>query len=566
MTRLLTMPRFALFATKLTLLIVVLILTNPGASERLHYLVVEKRHVTLIIYCVIWLVAFSAFIVAAFHPSFWVRLVWAVPMGVAGAAAYGYYVAQGSEFYVFDVLNFWSARHEAGRAAGFFSDAIAPTAGILVAGVLAIVMPPGALTATGLPMRATAALVPAIPIVLIALIILYREGKGSNALPKQFSPIAMSALVAYKLNTAAFPSRQAVHIRAGTPLARAVIMIVDESIRADFVSLAPNNPHTPQLAAQRARWIDFGPAGSAGNCSNISNAILRFMGDRRDLVGSVLRNPTVWQYAKAAGFRTVYIDAQAGFISVYGKLQNFMTLAETAWIDKLYKLGDGIPTHLLDDELVSLVTAELAVGDQVFIYANKNGAHFPYVDNAPAGQDHPHWSNFERPDVPVPESYGRAVAWSTDRPMARLTREANWSGSTFIYTSDHGQHFAASRLTHCNSVSNVDQHEGIVPLMVATGSAPLKVRFTKAAHALWGRTSHYAIPATLLELMGYAPGDTSRLYAESLLGDISAQPQFVSGDIFGLFGATPAWHDVDPMVQRRRPDAREKIGEMKPAQ
>lgn len=76
----------------------------------------------------------------------------------------------------------------------------------------------------------------------------------------------------------------------------------------------------------------------------------------------------------------MFIDAQAGFVTVYGKLQNYMTPAEAISIDRFYKLDNAIRTHDLDDELVNIVLKEMSVGDPVFIYANKNGAHFPYSD------------------------------------------------------------------------------------------------------------------------------------------------------------------------------------------
>ena len=540
-----------LLAVKLALLAGVLVLTNPGVGARMVFLATDNRLLTLLIFSGLWLCALAAMVTAAFHPRPGVRLLWAVPVSVAGAAAYGYHVAQGAEFFIYDLLNFWSARHEVGRAATFFANAIIPAVAVFAVSLLAFAMPPGFFSSAGGHWKRLAAIAPVAPILLIALVVLYRQGKGSEAMPKQFAPLALASLASYKINTAAFPERQPVRMSPGKPLSRAVVMIVDESIRADFINLTPGNALTPQMAAESRRWIDFGPAVSAGNCSNISNALLRFMARRDDLFHSVLTSPTVWQYARAAGFRTVYIDAQAGFIRVYGKLQNFMTPGEAVGIDRLHKLDSGSPAHALDDELVNLVLDELAAGDRVFIYANKNGAHFPYQDNAPPGFT-PGPGADAAMEAGAPASYGRAISWSTDRTMARLVRESSNDDTTLIYTSDHGQHFSPNRLTHCSALGNVDPQEGIVPLMVATGDRSLQERFVAATRRIRGRASHFAIAPTLLELMGYSPADIAEIYTESLLDDIREPPRFVSGDIFGLFGQRPAWHDVDPAVQERR--------------
>ena len=91
-----------------------------------------------------------------------------------------------------------------------------------------------------------------------------------------------------------------------------IVMLVDESIRADFLELTPGSLHTPELARLRANFIDYGPSASGGNCSHYSNALLRFGASRRDTIKTVRTNPTLWEYAKKAGYRTVFIDAQAG--------------------------------------------------------------------------------------------------------------------------------------------------------------------------------------------------------------------------------------------------------------
>jgi glucan phosphoethanolaminetransferase (alkaline phosphatase superfamily) len=542
----------ALFALKCGLLLTLIILTNQGFEDRLRLLLAEQRVLTTSVFGVIWVISLIAVLAAAFQPSMVVRLIWAVPLAISGAAAYGFYLVQRSEFFIFDVLNFWAARHEIHRASEFYSDAVWSSVAMFVLGIVAIAMPPALSPWAARKTRYWSPWLPMLPILLIAGVVVFKEGKGSYAMPKQFSPLSLAAIAAYKVNTGSFEEREAVSMTPERPLARAVVLIVDESIRSDFVSLEPGNSVTPELAELRQRWVDFGPAVSSGNCSQLSNAMLRFMADRRDLIHTVHTSPTVWQYAKRAGFRTVFIDAQAGFITVYGKLQNYMTPAEAASIDRLYKMDSTFPSHALDDELVRIVLKEMSVGDRVFIYANKNGAHFPYSDGSPEGllPGEPQAVGADADSSAATlRTYAKAVHWSTDRTMSRLTREANWKDATVIYTSDHGQNFSPGRLTHCSSSTNVDPNEAIVPLMVASGDAKLQDRFKAIAARYPGHATHFAIAPTLLELMGYDPSDIATRYEGSLLRDLSWKPQFVSDDILGLFSQRPAWHVVDPSLQ-----------------
>ncbi|MDH6232830.1 hypothetical protein M2281_003429 [Mesorhizobium soli] len=244
------MKRISLLAVKLALLLFVLIVTNQGFGARLQLIIEEQRVVTTVVFSAIWLCALAAVFAAAFHPSFPVRLAWAIPLSVAGTAAFGYYQVQGAEFFIFDVLNFWTSRHEAGRALEFYSNAIAPSIAVFCVSIAAIVMPSGISYRPNQRVRLASGFLPLLPIVLIALVVLYREGKGSYAMPKQFSPLSLATLAAYKLEAGSFESRNDVHLKPGKPLVRALVMMVDESVRSDFISLEPGNPHTPEWAAE----------------------------------------------------------------------------------------------------------------------------------------------------------------------------------------------------------------------------------------------------------------------------------------------------------------------------
>ncbi|HZD91335.1 MAG TPA: sulfatase-like hydrolase/transferase, partial [Pseudolabrys sp.] len=397
----------------------------------------------------------------------------------------------------------------------------------------------------------------------------------------QFEPLSVGVVLGTKVAAHPLPKRHKVrlawkgpftpHVQtasatAGTQMADAtpikrIVMMIDESVRGDYIDFKPGNPYTPELAALKAKGdiVNFGPAVSGGNCSHYSNAILRFDAKENHIGQAMLSQPTLWQFAKKAGFRTVYIDGQAGFNHNPGKLQNFMTQAEASDIDGFYALSENIPTPQLDDHVLDFVEKEIKPDRPVLIYANKNGAHFPY------DQDYPKSARLFTPTMtqvaPKDTSVGRidsfrnAVRWSVDRIMAKLIRDTDGLRDTvIIYTSDHGQNFDPKRFTHC-TVEDPNPREGLVPLFVVTGNPALKARFEKAAAESQGHGSHFAIAPTVLDLMGYDHTAVAKAYGASLLDKSTRETKFTSGDIFGLFTEKPRWHPVDLSKRYLEPDA-----------
>lgn len=540
--------RFGL-ALKLLGLAVFMYMTNVGFGQRFAMLYEVGRWETLVPYVLIWAIAVAAVAVAAFHPKTWVRVFWAAVMAVSGAVAWGYHHASQSEVTVFDIVSLWNARHEAGRAADFYGDDIRFAAVVMVAGFVIVAIP---VAGRGLVQAWSARLgwLPLLPIALISGIVFVKGGGGSQAMPSQFAPVALGTLAGAKIALQGAPVRRSVAWQPRDGKKRNIVMLVDESIRHEYLDFTPGNPHTPRLAALKDRFVDFGPAVSGGNCSNTSNAILRFGASRKDVTGSINTNPTIWSFAKKAGYRTVYIDAQAGGITNPGLMQNYMSMAERQDIDSFHALRD-VSSAEADFRLSEIVAAELAKPGPVFIYANKNGAHFPYDAAYPANQALYHPTMLEAGvDDPVGRvgSYRNAVAWSVDRFMEDFLGRADLANTTLVYTSDHGQSLDPGKLSHC-VVDNPDARTALVPLLVVTDDPGQRAALAAAAQSRRGLASHFQIVPSVLSWMGYDAADISTVYDESLTQG-TRKPAFTSGDVFGLFSSDVHWTDVDPFVDR----------------
>ncbi|WP_181179805.1 sulfatase-like hydrolase/transferase [Mesorhizobium sp. B2-1-3A] len=404
-----------------------------------------------------------------------------------------------------------------------------------------------------------------LPILIIAAVVYAKDGGGSSGLPKQFAPLALSAMAAERIVTQGAPERRAVTWNATAQAKpRNIVMMIDESVRADFVDLSPGNLYTPNIAALADRFVDFGPAVSGGDCSVYSNAILRLTASRRDLAHSVNTNPTIWQYAKKAGYRTVYIDAQStAKAAVLLGSTNFMTVREKRDIDKTYFMDD-VRMDRADFRLIDILRGELAGSQPVFIYANKNGAHFPYDWSYPASEavyGPTVVSAGKDTAMTRLASYRNAVRWSVDLFMKKLFESADLSNTAMIYTSDHGQALNVGKSTHC-TIYDPDPRVGLVPLMAYTADPALRARFAVGAAANRDKASHFQIVPTVLELMGYSPADIASEYDESLFAATSRSPQFTSGDIFGLFSDSVHWNSIDLSMNYLEPDAQRLLPDM----
>lgn len=548
----------AALCAKLTMIAVFVAITSFDFWDRVGNLFANGRFTTLAPFLAIWGLAMVALLFASFQPRFVTRLLWAVPLALSSAAAWVYFQASHADLSVFDILSLWASRNSIGEAAGFYDRLIWPAVAIMAFGVTSISIPPAVTGARLSRWVGRMAWLPLLPILIIAAVVYAKDGGGSSGLPKQFAPLALSAMAAERIVTQGAPERRAVTWNATAQVRpRNIVMMIDESVRADFVDLSPGNSYTPNIAALADRFVDFGPAVSGGDCSVYSNAILRLTASRRDLAHSVNTNPTIWQYAKKAGYRTVYIDAQstAKAVVLLGST-NFMTVREKRDIDKAYFIDD-VQMDRADFRLIDILRGELAGSRPVFIYANKNGAHFPYDWSYPASEAvyGPTVTSAGKDTVATRlASYRNAVRWSVDHFMKKLFESADLSNTAMIYTSDHGQAMKVGKSTHC-TIYDPDPRVGLVPLMAYTADPTLRARFAVGAAANRGKASHFQIVPTVLELMGYSPADIASEYDESLFAATSRPPQFTSGDIFGLFSDSVHWNSIDLSLHYLEPDA-----------
>ncbi|HEY0311418.1 MAG TPA: sulfatase-like hydrolase/transferase [Allosphingosinicella sp.] len=410
------------------------------------------------------------------------------------------------------------------EARGNIADALAQYGGvlwhtlpptlILAAGLL---LPPGPRGRRAWP----AAAAPPAAVLALSAIFYLRGGEGSRGLPAAFTPVSYTVLMGLEQATAYHGPRDEVTIaRPPTRPDRDIVLIVDESISGNYLDIDNDAGVDSGLATPPAGVVlaNYGYAASIHNCSATVNQVLRFGGTRENYRDTIVRGPSLWRYAKKAGMRTVYLDAQ----STGGALQNLMSSAERAEIDDFEQFG-AVPVVDRDMAAADALARHINNGVPELIYVNKLGAHFPVADKFPDAyyryqpglprgrQAGIAWTSDRTGFHGTPEewvqyrnSYRNTLLWNVGGFFRRLFAEADLRRATIIYTSDHGQDLHERRNpginTHCGTRQPVEQ-EGLVPLVVIDGRAS----------ADWSRTlptnrngmSGFRIFPTLLSLMGY---------------------------------------------------------------
>ena len=313
------------------------------------------------------------------------------------------------------------------------------------------------------------------------------------------SPVETGSFLAFVAAwTAGEPDSEPVTFKPSpSPITR-IIVVVDESVRADYY----DELLKPEVIA--AGGIDFGRAMSIAPCSAASNALIRWGIDPRDtasLSRDPRRNPQLWGYGKAAGYRTFLFDGQSR-----GTPSNFLGAKERAKLTLLAPLEDGIDT---DRKLASLVNLKVRGPERSLSYIVKRGTHFPYNKNYPAGT--------LPKDSSLEETYKEAIVYPNRMFLARLTEDLDMSQTLIIYTSDHGQRLRRPGLPHCNQQPDFEEYA--VPLALITGNTSWRSALLQAAAQGRNKASHYQIFSTILLAMGYDKDEVEKRYFPSLLSE-----------------------------------------------
>lgn len=348
-----------------------------------------------------------------------------------------------------------------------------------------------------------------------------------------------------------------------------VVLIVDESVGGHYLDLNRRaGVRSGLLAAPSGVEVaNFGIAAAATNFSVGSNYILRTGGTR---TAYKKRNASVWAYAHQAGYQTLHLFAQSA-----PGLQNLMTANELSQIDD-YINFDNVSLEDRDHAVARMLRKLLRDGKKQFIYVNKIGAHFPAWRYYPANQvvyqptlfgglnGHPlerresilRWNEIQTVEGwrAYRNDYRNAIRWNVGGFFDILLSGGLPSGTTIIYTSDHGDSIRERnnfpRFLHGN-VDNPAPEEGAVPMVVITPTEPHSD--WKQAAAGRSGASHFRIFPTLLRIFGYDSSKVQQIFGPDLCSSQSDSMTFMSGFYENGSSQEKWWkiHDTDIIDPRK---------------
>ena len=378
-------------------------------------------------------------------------------------------------------------------------------------------------------------MVACLPIFVVVAMVLY-SGGGTSAFPTPIGlPIRFAdaiAAVAKQDEVAEDFHARPVTLHPEESSFQKIIMIMDESVRAGFV----NSDMFEKLGL-----IDYGATVSDGNCSHFSRFIFKRGFQPGDLPKALAANglaserPTMWQFAKAAGFKTVYIDTLGD-----GVFHDGINNDELSYIDEKYYVHTQ-PNYLRDFDALKRLTTVMSRPGRAFIFLDKQGVHHAYQSKYPPGEA----LTFEGPAVKLPANpdlreyqrdllgrYNRAVDWSVNRFISQLFSHGLPEDTLLIYTSDHGQSLVENntKLTHCTSGSITVDGEGLVPLFVYLNQdSPFSRSLRENGTNFRSKYSHFQVFPTVLLALGYPRQAVTQSYGNSLLDPPPATRGFLKG-------------------------------------
>jgi hypothetical protein len=400
-------------------------------------------------------------------------------------------------------------------------------------------------------------------VLLLSAVLFLRAGEGARGLPIMYTPLAYLNLFTYEaLHNTVGPREPVTLARTSQAVGHDIVLIIDESISGNYLDInAPFGVHSNLKQARPGVDIfNYGYAASIANCSADTNVTLRYGGTRADYMRINSTLPSIWQYAKKAGLRTVYIDAQR----TAGNLQNLMTDTEKKDIDQFVQFDQ---TSVRDRDMAAAAKLIELLNDDTpeLVVINKVGAHFPvhdkypdafmaYRPTLPRGQftevaDTGERNGFNgQPDdwVLYRNAYKNTVLWNVGEFFARVFAQGNLNNALLIYTSDHGQDLHErgnpGLNTHCGG--DPVGEEGLVPLVVIQGRELKTLDWSAQLAANKDRSSHYNIFPTLLQLMGYDLAGIEAVYGKPL--SVATADEFTFNYRFNArLGAKPEWKHID---------------------
>ena len=260
------------------------------------------------------------------------------------------------------------------------------------------------------------------------------------------------------------------------------------------------------------------------------------------------RAPSLWEIARAVGYRTAYVASQN---LRYRDLGAFLKVAGIDFELDAKDFGDAPDSHLgapderATEALVAFVRAEPGPWFAVLHLSN---THWPYRTDpalAPFAPHDPSPDDLEK----MHNHYRNAVALE-ERTLAAAVRELvalpSWDDTVLVFTADHGEQFREhGALYHLNVLFD---EEVRVPAFLAAGEHALGAEARANLRRYRDRrTFGQDVPATLLDAMGLLEVRAMLPLASEARGRSLLRAPTFAEPIVSMSTTSGVWWDADPV-------------------
>lgn len=330
-----------------------------------------------------------------------------------------------------------------------------------------------------------------------------------------------------RLSDQLFANREEISKIEHNPPENNIVLVIDESLRGDHLSInGYSRDTTPSLRNLMEKGFinNWKIAVASATCSSSSNPqIITGVLPRTDDHRFVSSWPTIFQYARAMGYRTYYLDAQEEY------LWNGLTPGDKKYIDIWKNAKDFGENNLADQQAAQYIWQEIHNSTGNFIVLNKRGMHIKYENTYPAEKGTwlptPPGRDYRKYPLLVRNVYDNAVHYNLETFFQTLLPEGKpLPHMILLYTSDHGETLQENGevWSHCHDTSP----EATVPLFLI-GETEYKPDTNYQA-------SHSNIFPTVLDLMNVPEDSRVKPYNYSLFKantSLNKERYFLDGDL-----------------------------------
>lgn len=535
--------RHDLLALAMILFLLVFEVTLLGTPYRFYFNDVFSRGVGWAVLRVGGVVASLSILALIFRATFAATWAWrigaALVFGLVVALEYGYVNATGGFLNAHDIRVALADSINRGPMIQLHWSRLALVPAGVYAVLLALGGPP---RAQGHVRRLAAALGLALTLHSTYAAAIYIRGDEDEGLREELAPPSLSPQAFLRSTTmlvwnrtsrwyfqAQYGGREPVSLNTDIAPTRHVVLVVDESIRGDHLSVnGYARSTTPWLdeMARAGKVANWGVASSATWTSNDSVlCMLTGVTSLPDRARRTLTAPTLFQFARAMGYRTHLFDGGARQLRFGFDFDDLRAIDDWSTRDRF---GNDTET---DFRIAREVARLLESPHGQFIVVLKRGNHVPYEGNYPATHstwlpDDRHWQPSDPEDISFVNTYDNAIRYNVDTFLQLLLGgRSDPDRTVLVYTSDHGQLLTDARAP--GLARRLTWGEVAVPLLMMGAVPPVDTGY---------RASHANVTATILDLLLVPDAARPDGYARSLLRARASNhdPRLVfSGAFFG---------------------------------